>query len=91
MSEPILIKLPAMLDFAAAASLKASLSAARGLAVSIDASEVERMGALCLQVLASARATWVAEGCGFDAAARSEAFSSALALMGGADLLEQAA
>ena len=56
------IKLPAILDTRTVGELKTELLAARGQAVSLDASMVERLGGLCLQVLLSAIKTWQADG-----------------------------
>jgi chemotaxis protein CheX len=55
------LALPAVLDIRAAEPLKADLLALRGQPVALDASNVERLGGLCLQVLLSARRTWAAE------------------------------
>jgi chemotaxis protein CheX len=59
--EPAVIALPPVLDLKAARPLAGELLAARGGPVSLDASKVERLGALCLQVLLSARLTWAAD------------------------------
>lgn len=91
MAEQANIRLPAVLDLAAAAPLKESIAAVRGQAVEIDASDVERLGGLCLQVLAAARTAWTAEGHDFRIVNASEAFSSALALMGAGEHLGLAA
>jgi chemotaxis protein CheX len=61
-TEPAVIALPAVLDLKAARPLAGELLARRGGALSLDASRVERLGALCLQVLLSARLTWDADG-----------------------------
>ena len=55
------VALPAVLDIRAAGPLKAELLALRGQPVTLDASAVQRLGGLCLQVLLSARATWAAD------------------------------
>ena len=52
------IKLPAVLDIQQAEPLRAQLLGMRGTPVTLDGSEVERLGALCLQVLISAQQTW---------------------------------
>lgn len=54
--------LPEVLDLKAAEPLKAELLALRGRALTLDASAVQRLGGLCLQVLLSARKTWAADG-----------------------------
>ena len=56
------IALPAVLDLRAAEPLKAQLLAVRGQETALDASAVERLGGLCLQVLLSAIQTWRADG-----------------------------
>lgn len=56
------ITLPAILDTRAVTSLKAELMAARGQPLSLEASAVERLGGLCLQLLLSAIKTWQADG-----------------------------
>ncbi len=52
------IELPAALTLCAAAPLATELLEARGRALMVDASKVETVGAQCLQLLLSARATW---------------------------------
>jgi len=54
--------LPPILDIQAAESLRLQLLAVRGQEVVLDASNVERLGALCLQVLVSAQQSWAREG-----------------------------
>ena len=56
------LSLPAVLDLAQAEVLKAALLPMRGQSVVIDASRVERLGGLCLQVLISAQQTWASDG-----------------------------
>ncbi|WP_309629807.1 STAS domain-containing protein [Brevundimonas sp.] len=56
------LSLPAVLDLAQAEALKAALLPMRGQSVVIDASRVERLGGLCLQVLISAQQTWASDG-----------------------------
>ena len=56
------ISLPAILDLAQADALKAALLPMRGQSVIVDASRVERLGGLCLQVLISAQQTWARDG-----------------------------
>jgi chemotaxis protein CheX len=51
-----------VLDLGAAERLHARLTELRGQPLDIDASQVERLGGLCLQVLISARNTWHADG-----------------------------
>lgn len=56
------VVLPAVLDIRAAGPLQAEILASRGQPLALDASAVERLGGLCLQVLLSARSTWAADG-----------------------------
>ncbi|MDB5441262.1 MAG: cheX protein [Caulobacteraceae bacterium] len=70
------------LDLNAAGPLAAQLIGLRGASVTLDASQVQRLGGLCLQVLLSARATWAADGQMFQVIDRSLAFDEALSLFG---------
>jgi chemotaxis protein CheX len=47
-----------VLDLNAASLLREQFVARRGSALRVDASQVERLGGLCLQVLIAARAAW---------------------------------
>ncbi|MBY0422066.1 MAG: STAS domain-containing protein [Parvularculaceae bacterium] len=76
------ICLPPQLDLPAAGPLARELLAARGTEVAIDASKVERFGALCLQVLLSAQKTWTEDGRRLAVIAPSEAFTLGLARFG---------
>lgn len=76
------LRLAQVLDLNAAAPLAAEFLALRGRDVEVDASSVERMGAQCLQVLLSARATWNADGASFSLVTPSDEFASTLALLG---------
>lgn len=58
----VTLQLEPVLDLAAAERLHAALTELRGQPLDIDASQVERLGGLCLQVLISARDTWRADG-----------------------------
>lgn len=69
------ITLAADLDLNVAMPLRAELLALRGGPVSLDASQVDRLGALCLQVLLSAGRTWAEDGQPFAVAAASPAFT----------------
>jgi chemotaxis protein CheX len=83
------MRLPQILDLGAAAPLREALLAARGNALEIDASGVERLGGLCLQVLVSAQRTWSADGAVFRVINASAAFSEAARLMAAPELREQ--
>jgi chemotaxis protein CheX len=78
----MLMQLPHTLDLAGAGPLLAELRAARGDAIEIDASQVERFGGLCLQVLLAAKASWAEAGKTFVIVNPSEAFRAAAATMG---------
>jgi chemotaxis protein CheX len=56
------INLPKALDLRAASPLANSLLSSRGGAMRLDASQVETVGAQCLQVILSARQTWERDG-----------------------------
>ena len=56
------VQLAEVLDLTAAAPLAEALRSHRGTELSIDASQVQRVGAQCLQVLLAATATWKADG-----------------------------
>lgn len=56
------MKLPTVLDIQQAEPLRTQLLALRGGPVTLDASAVERLGGLCLQVLISAQQTWARDG-----------------------------
>ena len=56
------IRLPRTLDLVAAPALFEMLMSARGRAVCIESSQVERVDSQCLQILLSARSTWRSDG-----------------------------
>lgn len=74
--------LDAVLDYRAAAPLRDAFLERRGAPVNVDASRVEQMGGLCLQVLIAARRAWSHDGVPFDFIARSEAFDASVAAFG---------
>lgn len=82
---PAAITLPAVLDLRAADPLKADLLAVRGQDAALDASGVERLGGLCLQVLLSAVRTWRADGHALTFVKVSEAFASQWSAFGAAE------
>lgn len=84
------MKLAANLDLGAAAPLRQSLLDARGAPIALDASDVERIGALCLQILLSARATWGLDGHEFRIVGPSPGFlECARTMMGESCLTDQ--
>ena len=76
------ITLPEGLDTAGAAALAAKLCTVRGRALKLDASGVERVGGLGLQVLLSARLTWAKDGAAIALERPSEALAAAFARAG---------
>jgi chemotaxis protein CheX len=82
------IRLRPVLDLTAAAPLKGEFGERRGRPVNVDASDVERLGTLCLQVLLSAQQTWTLDGVPFSLGATSPAFEEGLATLGAASLLQ---
>ena len=71
-----------VLDLNAAEPLKAELLARRGGDLALDASSVERLGGLCLQVLLSAIRTWRADGVNLSFSVMSESFADQWAAFG---------
>lgn len=70
------------LDFSAVARLKSELLALSGQDVEVDATCVNHMGTLCLQVLLAASKDWGAAGKKFDVISASDICSTQLALHG---------
>ena len=70
------------LDMTAAAPLHRDLLSRRGQPVSLDASQVRRIGGQCLQVLLSAQSTWAADGQAFEIVDPTPEFTDGLALLG---------
>lgn len=85
------LRLPEILDIRAASPLAGELLSARGQHVTVDASNVQKLGGQCVQVLLSARATWSADGYSLVVADPSEPFLDALSTLGIAvsDISEQ--
>jgi chemotaxis protein CheX len=63
--------------------------ALRGRPLEVDASQVSRMGGLCLQVLLSARATWIADDIHFSVEQPSDAFIEQMSAFGTPELYFQ--
>ena len=80
------LKLGETLDLCAAASLTRELIALRGQDLTIDASDVRRVGGQCLQVLLSATATWVADGHTMTFSSPSSDFIEGVTLLGAPSL-----
>lgn len=64
--------------------LKAALMERRGQPVDVDASNVQRLGGLCLQVLLAARRMWANDHQPLTIKAPSDAFGEAVRLFGAA-------
>lgn len=86
MPESAVLSLAPILDLQAAEPLRAELMVLRGRPLSIDASQVSRLGGLCLQVLISARKTWTEDGLPLSVDEPSEAFTEQLASFGDPEL-----
>jgi len=86
-SAAVRLALPASLDGAAAPSLAASLLALKGKATDIDASSVEKISTLAVQVLLSAHRTWIADRVPLRIVTSSDRFNEAVARLGLADTL----
>jgi chemotaxis protein CheX len=76
------ISLPPVLDLQAADPLRAELLSLRGRPLQVDASQVNRLGGLCLQVLMSAKKLWAEDGQSFTLEDPSEVFSEQLSAFG---------
>lgn len=76
------VTLPNELDIKAAGPLAAELLAARGKDLTLNASQIERVGGQCLQVLLSAAATWAADGAELTIEKPSPAFVNAIQTAG---------
>lgn len=76
------ISLDNVLDLNAAGSLQSRLLAARGSDLVIDASGVERAGALCIQVLMSASKTWEEDNHSLTFSQMSDALTKTMQLSG---------
>ena len=81
-AEPL--QLADSLDMTAAGPLVQSLIERRGQPLTLDASNVRRVGGQCLQALLSAEATWAADGAAFSIVDPSPEFADGVALMGAA-------
>jgi len=80
-----ILKLPKVLDLNAAGRLHEQVLAHRGADIDIDASDVGRVGAQCIQVLLSAAISWRAENLCFRVGKASAAFVKTLEILGISD------
>ena len=85
------MRLSANLDLAAAAPLWSNLCAARHTAIEIDASGVERLGGLCLQILLAAQSQWRSDGVAFAIVNPAASFADVVKLMDAGRLLPEIA
>jgi chemotaxis protein CheX len=76
------VVLPTVLDLKAAAPLAERLLALRGEPVALDASQVEKVGAQCVQILLSAAVTWKNDGAQLSIVDASDGFDAGLTLLG---------
>lgn len=76
------LSLESTLGYAGASALKDQLLEQRGKSVTLDASNVEHLGAPCLQVLLSAMKTWREGGLDFEITNTSEQFEECLGRLG---------
>jgi chemotaxis protein CheX len=84
------LRLDAVLDLRAAAPLRDALIEARGAPLCVDASRVEMLGGLCLQVLLAARHAWMRDGASFTITPRSAGFDAAITAFGASGALGMA-
>ncbi|PZM12026.1 STAS domain-containing protein [Rhizobium tubonense] len=76
------ISLAAVLDLNEASTLRGKLMGLRGSNVVVDASGVERVGALCVQVIMAAAKTWDEDKLSFTFSKVSDAFQKTMQLIG---------
>ncbi len=82
------LRLAPVLDLTAAAPLKSELLALRGAPLDLDASAVDRVGGLCLQVLLAADAAWAADGHTLKMTGPSQALREAFLNLGAAQMAD---
>lgn len=76
------LSLAAVLDLNEASALRGKLVSMRGSNLKIDASGVERIGTLCVQVLMAAAKTWDEDKLSFTFSKVSDAFQKTMQLIG---------
>lgn len=76
------LTLPPTLTSRYASALIGEFQALRGQSIAVDASSVQQVGSLCLQVLISARNTWKADGQAFRVTAASDEMTRRWSLFG---------
>ena len=82
---PQILKLPSVLDLNAASRLHEQVLALKGKDIAVDASDVIRVGAQCIQILLSAARSWQADSLAFAVSQTSDAFENTLQLLGISD------
>lgn len=82
---PKVLKLPEVLDLNAASRLHEQVLAHKGEDIDIDATDVTRVGAQCVQVLLAAAVSWRAEDQSLTVKQASDAFIKTLQLLGISD------
>lgn len=82
---PKILKLPEVLDLNAASRLHEQVLAHKGEDIDIDATDVSRVGAQCVQVLLAAAVSWRAEDQRLKVNQASDAFIKTLQLLGISD------
>jgi chemotaxis protein CheX len=76
------LQLPEVLDLTFAGPLAESFLALRGSKLAVDAAQVQRVGAQCVQVIMSAVSTWKADEVALSVVDPSPEFCDALSLLG---------
>ena len=76
------LKLSPVLDLTEASALHGTLMSMRGRNVTIDASEVERVGVQCVQVLIAGARAWQADKKSYVVDKSSDAFANTMQLIG---------
>lgn len=76
------LRLPVKLNSAGATDLRAEIAARAGADLTLDAGDVAQVGALCLQVLLSARAAWRQAGHAFEITNLSSQVCASMAVLG---------
>jgi chemotaxis protein CheX len=76
------LKLSPVLDLNEASTLHGTLMSMRGRNVAIDASEVERIGVQCVQVLVAGARAWEADKKSYVVDKTSDAFAKTMQLIG---------
>lgn len=79
---PNILKLPENLDLNAASAMHEQLLQLKGQEIEVDASDVKKPGAQCIQVLIAAKKTWDADEKPLVIGAMSEAFEHTLKILG---------